>query len=127
MLVLEYALGRETPVGPPWITTRSGYLRPAWKPTGLCRPPSTSAPSWLFHEITSSALAGQPATCFVMSVSLRGFSAVAIGATYSSPSVEASDAVNAVHWPSGVMLKPDPIHLSDGVYRLIARVAGSML
>ena len=38
-------------------------------------------PSWLFHEITSRVLFVHPATCAVMSVSLRGLSRVATGAT----------------------------------------------
>ena len=29
--------GREVPVGPPWITTRSGYLRPGSMVSGVCQ------------------------------------------------------------------------------------------
>src|SRR6476660_2061001 len=116
MLVLENAVGRDVPVGPPWMTTRSGYFFPAWKPIGLCRTPSMVAPSWLFHETTSSALLAHDAICAVMSVSLRGLSDGVSGAMKISPSVEASAAEKAAHCPSGVRLKPDPIQRSEGAY-----------
>src|SRR6187431_2872897 len=127
MEVLEYAFGREIPVGPPWMTTRSGYFFPAWNPIGLCRTPSIVAPSWLFHDTTSSALFAHFAVCAVMSVSLRGSSLVATRATWISGRVDPSCAENAAHCPSGVRLNPDPIHCSDGAYFFTALVAGSML
>ena len=39
------------------------------KSAGLCRTPSIVAPSWLFHDTTSSVLAVQLAVCAFMSVS----------------------------------------------------------
>src|SRR6185295_2189317 len=115
------------PVGPPWMMTRSGYFLPGWKPIGLWRTPSIVAPSWLFHDTTSSALFAHFAVCAVKSVSLRALSEVATGATKISPSVDPSWAENAAHWPSGVRLNPDPIHCSDGAYFFTVLVAGSML
>ena len=56
------------PVGPPWITTSSGYRFPAWKPTGLCRTPSIAAPSWLFQVMSSGVRCGHDATCADMAV-----------------------------------------------------------
>ena len=58
--MLVNGTARETPVGPPWITTSSGYLRDGSKSAGLCRTPSIVAPSWLFHD-TSSSVLGRPA------------------------------------------------------------------
>jgi hypothetical protein len=79
--VLEYAVGRDVPVGPPWITTSSGYFFPDAKPDGLCSTPSTKVPSWLFHETVSIGPFVHFAVCAVMSVSFFGFSAGATGAT----------------------------------------------
>src|SRR4051812_41198214 len=62
-----------------------------------------------------------------MSVSLRGCSAAATGATNISLRLAASDDENAAVLPSGVRLNPDPIQRSDAAYLVIARVAGSML
>src|SRR6266571_6683572 len=51
------------------MTTSSGYLRDGSKSIGLCRTPPIAAPSWLFHETTSSVPVIQLATCAFMSVS----------------------------------------------------------
>src|SRR5262245_34820173 len=116
MDVLEYATGREVPVGPPWITTSSGYFLPGTNPTGLCRTPSIVVPSWLFHDTTSMVPFGHFAVWAVMSVSFRGFSTAATGDTYTSAIVPASLAVYATVRPSGVRLNADPMNASAGVY-----------
>ena len=67
--MLVNGTARETPVGPPWITTSSGYFFAGSKSIGLWSTPSIVAPSWLFHETTSSVLVAQPAVCAFMSVS----------------------------------------------------------
>src|SRR6185295_14103720 len=67
-MALVNGIARDTPVGPPWMTTSSGYLRDGSKSIGLCRTPSIVAPSWLFHETTSSVPVAQLATCAFMSV-----------------------------------------------------------
>src|SRR5258706_15949831 len=53
------------------MTTSSGYLRAGSKASCLCRTPSTIAPSWLFHDTTSSALVVQFAVCALRLVSFR--------------------------------------------------------
>jgi hypothetical protein len=72
-MVLVNGTARETPVGPPWMTTSNGYLRVGSKSSGLCSTPSIVVPSWLFHDTTSSALVVQPAVCAFMSVSFFVF------------------------------------------------------
>ena len=62
------------------MTTSSGYLREGSKSAGLCSTPSIAAPSWLFHETTSSEPIAKRAICAFMSVSFVGFESVA-GAT----------------------------------------------
>ena len=80
MLVLLNGVGRDTPVGPPCITTSSGYRLPVSNPAGLCRTPSIVAPSRLFHDTTSSDAMDHPDVCARMSVSLLPF-IVVTGAT----------------------------------------------
>src|SRR5580765_3529132 len=86
-------MARDTPVGPPWITTSNGYFFDASKSAGLCRTPSIVAPSWLFHDTTSSVLAVQPAVCAFMSVSF-------LAPTYTSLIVFAPARRHAIVWPS---------------------------
>ena len=52
---------------------------------------------------------------------------VATGATYTSGTLVASLAMNAVVLESPLKLNPDPIQLSAGAWRAIARVAGSIV
>src|SRR2546425_12707443 len=51
------------------MTTSSGYLRDGSKSNGLCSTPSIVAPSWLFHDTTSSVLVAQFDVCTLVSVS----------------------------------------------------------
>src|SRR6476661_3991036 len=103
------------------MTTRRGYFRPDWNPTGLWSTPSITAPSRLFQDTTSIGATGHAATWAPESVSLRGC-IDATGATYTSGNVVASLAMKAVVRPSCVTLKPEPIHFSAGACRLTACV-----
>src|ERR1041385_4977946 len=47
-------MGRDTPVGPPWMTTSSGYFLDGSKCAGLCSTPSMGMPSLLFQETSST-------------------------------------------------------------------------
>src|SRR5947209_5837238 len=88
------------------MTTSSGYVRAGSKSFGLCRMPPIAAPSWLFHETTSSVLVIQLAACAFMSVSFF------------------SCAVRLVS--RGVRLKPDatyPTNTSDMVFESARRHA----
>src|SRR5438552_14486051 len=129
------------PVGPPWMTTSSGYLRGslvraelAPPSTGLCRTPSIVVPSWLFHDTTSSVLVAQLRVCALKSVSLIGGVRLAGGvrlkpdatsATNTSPIDFASLPINATIEPSCVKLNVDRTDSSDAASRRIVFVAGS--
>src|SRR5947207_12374274 len=120
-MALVYGMGLETPVGPPWMTTSSGYLRAASKSAGLCSTPSTVVPSWLFHEITSRVLPIQPAVCAFMSVNLRAEGS----ATYTSGIDFGSARRKAAIEPSLESEKPESTTCSLGVIRSIFLFAGS--
>src|SRR5215470_15589984 len=107
------------------MTTSSGYLRDGSKSTGLCRTPSMVAPSWLFHETTSSVLVVHPEVCELVSVSLRAVESDAIGATKTSPSDFGSDSRNATDDPSRDREKLDITTASRGVRRVMLFVSGS--
>src|SRR4026209_1520054 len=108
MPVLLYGVGRETPVGPPWITTISGYFLPASKPIGFCSTPSMRAPSLLVQETTSIGALAHVAAWAPKSVSLAG-RMVASGAVYSSGKLVASLATNAAVEASALRENPLPI------------------
>src|SRR5258705_8627514 len=123
-MALVNGTARDTPVGPPWITTSSGYLRAGLKSTGLWRIPSIVATSWLFHDTTSSVLVAQFAACAFMSVIRLGL-AMVTGATAISAIDLASEARNATRDPSRETLKLDPTDASAGARRVTGFAAGS--
>src|SRR5438445_692304 len=106
------------------MTTSSGYLRAGLKSTGLWRTPSIVAPSWLFHDTTSSVLVVQLAVCAVKSVSWRG-TCIEAGATKTSAIDFASEARNATRDPSLEKVKLDPTDASAGASRVTVFVSGS--
>src|SRR6185503_20320972 len=116
-MVLVSGTARDTPVGPPWMTMSSGYLRDGSKSAGLWRTPSIAAPSWLFHETTSSVLVVSGAVCLFMSVSFLGLASVA-AATNTSGTDLASEPRNATREPSREKVKPEPTHASAGARRV---------
>src|SRR5262249_56428526 len=114
-------MARETPVGPPWITTSSQYLRDGVKSTGLWRTPSIVAPSWLFHDTISSVLVVQFAVCAFMPVSFFVCCGVRLepdsaseetGATNTSAIDFASEPRQATFDASREKLKLEPTHES---------------
>src|SRR5688500_7963170 len=117
--------GRSTPVGPPWIFTKSGYLRVESKFAGLVSTPSISAPSVLFQVITSRTPATSESVCDVILVSTRGVQrAVAVIATSGS---DAGDPIRTAAWlPSRVSDVPITIAEPRGDTRVTAPLAGSM-
>src|SRR5262245_23959725 len=120
-------MARDTPVGPPWITTSSGYLRDGSKSSGLCSTPSIAVPSWLFHDTISRVLVVHPDVCPFIAVSF--FASRSAGpstdATYTSPIDVASAPRNAAVRPSRVTVNADATHASPGVSRTMAFVSGS--
>src|SRR6185503_20604018 len=124
-MVLVSGTARDTPVGPPWMTMSSGYLRDGSKSAGLWRTPSIAAPSWLFHETTSRMLVTRAAVCAFMSVSFFGLASVA-AATNTSGTDLASAPRNATRDPSRESVKLEPTHVSAGARRVTALVPGSM-
>ena len=60
------------PVGPPWMSTSSGYCRSGSNPAGLCSTPSIVVPSVLVHETTSLVPTSQSAIWSVARVSATG-------------------------------------------------------
>src|SRR5215217_1472101 len=123
-MVLVSGTDRETPVGPPWITTSRGYLRDGSKSAGLCRTPSMAAPSWLFHDTTSRVPIAKRAICAFMSVSFVGFASVA-GPTNTSAIDAASAPKNAAREPSRESVKFEPTQAAAGERRVTAFDAGS--
>src|SRR6185436_8119625 len=131
-MALVNGMARDTPVGPPWMTMSSGYLRDGSKFDGLCSTPSIVAPSWLFHEMTSSVLVVKAAVCAFRSVSRRACSvrlepdATSVsGATKTSGSERASAPRNAMLEPSREKEKLEPTQASADDRRVIALLSGS--
>src|SRR6185503_7866223 len=112
------------PVGPPWMTISSGYLRDGSKSAGLCSTPSMAAPSWLFQETISRVPMAKRASCAFMSVSLTGL-ASEDGATNTSATDRASAPRKATRLPSRDNEKLEPTQASDGARRAIALLEGS--
>ena len=81
--------------------------------------PSISAPSWLFHEITSDVPRFQSFTCAVMSVSLLARKG-ATDETYSSLMCAPSASVNAIVLKSFVNETPPMKNVSGAVMRRIS-------
>src|SRR5438094_4739408 len=122
----------DTPVGPPWMTTSSGYFLVASKSSGLCSTPSMVVPSWLFHETISSALVRHFAVCAEKSVSFVGrgactapASSVLMFAANTSGSDSGSEPTYATVDPSRERLNAVITALSAGARRTTARVCGS--
>ena len=106
------------------MTHSSGYRFAGSKSAGLINTPSMSAPSLLFHEITSRVPSVKSAACDVMSVSLRGANGCT-SVTKSSGSEAGEPAVKATRRPSRVTVNPPPIRSSPPDTRAMAPVAGS--
>src|SRR6185369_11443177 len=108
------------PVGPPWMTTSRGYFFAGSKSAGLCSTPSIVAPSWLFHDTTSSVPAGQPAVCAFRSVSF-------FDPTNTSAIDVASERSDAIVSPSFEREKLELTVRSTGDTFVIALVSGFSL
>src|SRR6185503_194975 len=101
------------------MTISSGYLRDGSKSTGLCSTPSIVAPSWLFHETTSSVLVVQFDAGALVSVSLRAVDSDAVGATNTSAIDLASDPRNATVNPSRANENENVTTASRGARRVM--------
>src|SRR6266850_4129053 len=109
------------------MTTSSGYLRDRSKSNGLCSTPSIVAPSWLFHDTTSSVLVAQFNVCALVSVSffarrvrLAPDTTDSRGATNTSAIDVGSDPRNATDDPSRESENDDMTTASPGASRVIS-------
>ena len=91
----------------------AGVLREESKSAGLWRMPSIAAPSWLFHETTSSVLVMKGAVCVCMSGSFFGLASVAAATKHlrHRPGVRAEKRDRR---PSRESVKLEPTDVSRG-------------
>ena len=97
---------------------QGGYLRAGSKLSGLWRTPSMAAPSWLFHDTTSSVLVVQFVVWLFMLVNF-------LVATYTSAIDFASARRYAIASPSFDSEKPEFTVWSVGEIFVTAFVLGS--
>src|SRR5580765_820394 len=112
------------PVGPPCVTTSSGYFFEGEKSFGLTRTPSIAAPSLLVHDTTSRDPTTKGASWADMSVSFAG-PAKSIPTRNTSAIDVGEPAVKATRLASFERVTPDPISESGVLARVIALLVTS--